>query len=68
MQLSDALAIPELVFYQTRKDGSTGAPENQWDDRVMSRGIAVQMRKYLPGRVAQEEERGGRGTLAPQRW
>jgi hypothetical protein len=45
---SDELAIQELTWYQTLKDGSTGAPAGKWDDRVMSRAIAVQMFKHLP--------------------
>lgn len=68
VRLSDAAAIPELVFYQTQKDGSTGAPSGQWDDRVMSRAIAVQMRKFLPVRQVASEEEVGVGTLAPLRW
>jgi hypothetical protein len=68
VQLSDALAIPELVFYQTRPDGSTGAPAGGWDDRVMSRAIAVQMRRYLPARQREEESYSGAGTFAPVRW
>ena len=46
VELRDERAIPELVFYQTLKDGSTGAPAGQWDDRVMSRAVAVQMLKH----------------------
>ena len=49
VRFSDAGAISELVHYQTAKDGRTGAPSGGFDDRVMSRAIAVQMRKYLPG-------------------
>ena len=45
---SDELAIQELTWYQTLKDGSTGAPSGKWNDRVMSRAIAVQMFKHLP--------------------
>ena len=45
----------------------TAAFEHQWDDRVMRRGIVVQIRKYLPRWVV-EEERGGPGTYAPQWW
>ncbi|MCC2671918.1 MAG: hypothetical protein K0Q72_4389, partial [Armatimonadetes bacterium] len=48
VQLSEEPAIAELTFYQVLKDGSTGAPAGKWDDRVMSRAIAVQMLKHLP--------------------
>lgn len=48
VQLTDELAVPELTFYQVLKDGSTGAPSGKWDDRVISRAIAVQMLKHLP--------------------
>jgi hypothetical protein len=51
LALSDAMAIPELVFYQNLPDGKTGAPQGQWDDRVMSTGIAWQMRKHLAQRL-----------------
>ena len=37
VRLSDAAAISELVFYQTGKDGRTGAPSGGFDDRVMKR-------------------------------
>ncbi len=57
------------MFYQTQKNGATGAPAGQFDDRVMSRAIAVQMRKQLPSRVVLEaEEYAGAGTFAPVRW
>jgi hypothetical protein len=57
------------VHYQTGKDGRTGAPSGGFDDRVMSRAIAVQMRKFLPTRMEREEEEYvGGGTLAPLRW
>jgi hypothetical protein len=68
VRLSDAAAISELVFYQTGKDGRTGAPSGGFDDRVMSRAIAVQMRKFLPARVEREREEAGAGTFAPLRW
>lgn len=55
IELRDALAIPELVFYQTRADGGTSAPSGRWDDRVMALGIAVQMLKRLPPRPSHEE-------------
>jgi hypothetical protein len=45
IELRDANAHPELVFYQTYDDGATGAPSGKHDDRVMSRAIAVQMIK-----------------------
>ena len=45
IHLSDALALPELTYYQTFEDGSTGAPAGMHDDRVISRAIAWQMRK-----------------------
>jgi hypothetical protein len=48
IRLSDIQAHRELVYYQTLKDGKTGAPSGQWDDRVMSRAIAVQMLNNLP--------------------
>jgi hypothetical protein len=68
IELRDATAIPELTFYQTQKDGSTGAPAGQWDDRVIRLAIAVQMRKYLPARVDSEEDREPAGTLAARNW
>jgi hypothetical protein len=68
LRLSDAAAISELVFYQTGRDGSTGAPAGQHDDRVMSRAIAVQMRKHLAARFVVEEAGEGPGVLAPVRW
>lgn len=51
IELRDARLLPELVFYQTLKDGSTGAPSGRWDDRVMALGIAVQMLKHAPQRM-----------------
>ncbi len=69
VRLSDAAAISELVFYQTQKNGATGAPSGQFDDRVMSRAIAVQMRKMLPPKaVVETESYAGAGTFAPVRW
>ena len=69
VRLSDAAAITELVFYQTMKNGATGAPAGQFDDRVMSRAIAVQMRKHLMAKVVVEAEScAGAGTFAPVRW
>lgn len=64
IQLSDELAIPELVFYQTNKDGSTGAPSGKFDDRVMSRAIMVQMRKRLPSKPTQESKPVSRPVTA----
>lgn len=68
VRLSDAAAISELVHYQTGKDGRTGAPSGGFDDRVMSRAIAVQMRRHLPAKVEREDEYLGSGTFAPLRW
>ncbi|HEU4752114.1 MAG TPA: hypothetical protein VFU47_03320, partial [Armatimonadota bacterium] len=51
IELRDALSIPELTFFQNHKDGKMGAPEGQWDDRVIRLAIAVQMLKHLPERV-----------------
>lgn len=65
VRLSDALAIPELTFYQNLADGSTGAPPGNWDDRVISRAIAVQMRKALPARVTHLRQEAPVGTFAP---
>jgi hypothetical protein len=65
VELRDALAIPELVFYQTRADGGTGAPSGRWDDRVMALGIAVQMLKRLPPRSSAEDGSEEHGELEP---
>lgn len=59
IELRDELAVQELIFYQVLKDGSTGAPQGKWDDRVMSRGIAVQMFKHVPARSAGRPAIGG---------
>jgi len=68
LRLSDALAIPELTFYQNKKDGSTGAPTGQWDDRVIARAIAWQMRKHLPARLEAQASGDGPGTFAATHW
>lgn len=69
IKLSDALAIPELTFYQTLKDGKTGAPSGQWDDRVMSRAIAAQMLKRVPARISHDfDDDGPSGTFAARSW
>lgn len=45
LTLRDALLFPELTFYQTKPNGATGAPNGQWDDRVIMLAIALQMLK-----------------------
>jgi len=59
IELRDELAHQELTFYQVLKDGSTGAPSGKWDDRVMSRAIAVQMIKHVPRATAGAPAVGG---------
>ena len=59
-----------MAFYQTRPDGSTGAPHGHRDDRVMARAVAWQMRKCLPvrGSAMLEALGEGPGVFAPRRW
>lgn len=68
--LRDELAFPELTFYQTKKDGSTGAPSGQWDDRVISRAIAVQMLRHLPAKWGDEKSDfdGPSTAFSASRW
>lgn len=63
IELRDDLNFPELRFYQTFKDGKTGAPSGQWDDRVIALAIAVQMRKYLRPRMERPDPYDGPDTF-----
>jgi hypothetical protein len=68
LELRDALALPELVFYQVLKDGSTGAPEGQHDDRVIRLAIAVQMLKQLPEPLGDADDDDDFGSYAARSW
>lgn len=67
LRLSDEQALSELLFYQVGRDGATGAPPGQCDDRVISRAIAWQMRKYRPPRLPSPREQPPI-TFAPRSW
>jgi hypothetical protein len=57
------------VFFQTQKNGATGALAGQFDDRVMSRAIVAQIPKMLtPKAVVEAESYAGARTFAPVRW
>ncbi len=55
LHLRDPEAISELTFYKVDDQGKTGAPDGHFDDRVISRAIAFQLRKHL----AQEPDESG---------
>lgn len=59
VRLRDELALPELSKYQQGPRGGSGAPAGHFDDRVMSRAIAVQMLQHLPPKSDEPAEKDG---------
>lgn len=62
----DELLLTELARFQRQPGGGCGAPCGQFDDRVMSRAIAVQMLKQLPPRSQLDPDGEAVDLFAPR--